>query len=158
MVFFYFTLWYSTFSGSVNRLYAASREDENWALSRKLIRLKCARSRRWRGRHWVGNTTNTTGIMATKQREDEAEKPIKNSYAFALIFPQLFSQCAPGIPCSSRLVIISAKTERCGICLLINFYAFLQMFNPKKFSTWSWLFVRVQRSEPINGQQNFRFK
>jgi len=70
------------------------------------------------------NSNNSRG-------EDEAEKPIKNSYAFALIFPISFAVFSPPMANNNFL---AKNCSTASACLLINFYAFLQMFNPKKFS------------------------
>jgi len=69
------------------------------------------------------NSNNSRG-------EDEAEKPIKNSYAFALIFPASFAVFSPPMANNNFL---AKNCSTASACLLINFYAFLQMFNPKNF-------------------------
>lgn len=87
------------------------------------------------------------------QEEDEAEKPIKNSYAFALIFP----------PASQWLIIILSqkKLNRCtasAACLLINFYAFLQMFDSKKFCDPDLAFLLAcSEASQSMAKRNFRF-
>jgi len=70
------------------------------------------------------NSNNSRG-------EDEAEKPIKNSYAFALIFPVSLAVFSPPMANNNFL---AKNCSTASACLLINFYAFLQMFNPKKLA------------------------